>query len=289
MASPTVQNLPLKQLGPSYSIPLAFEQNFDFPGSLEWFNSNVHIPIIFSIFLYLPALYFGQIIMRNREPLKIKTPMMLWNAGLAIFSILGFIRVFPELLYTLNKFGFHHTICNNSWTQVKETRFWICLFVLSKIPELGDTLFLVMRKQKLIFLHVYHHASVVLFSWFVYADQMAAARWFSAVNLGIHSVMYSYYVLKALPSIVKIPKWVSMFITTSQTLQMIVGAYVVLEGYRTKLMGGQCATSTKLSFAGTFIYVSYLILFSKFFYDAYCSPSPSKDSKNVNASDKKRA
>lgn len=288
MASQTAQNIPLQQLGPSYSIPLAFEQNFDFPGSLEWFNNNYHIPIIFSVLIYLPVIFIGQIIMRNREPLNIKTSMMLWNAGLATFSILGFIRVFPELLYTLNKFGFQHTICNNSWTQIKETRFWIYLFVLSKIPELGDTFFLVMRKQKLIFLHVYHHASVVIFSWFVYADQMAAARWFSAVNLGIHSVMYSYYVLKAMPHLVKVPKWVSMFITTSQSIQMVVGAYVVISGYRTKLMGGECATSTKLSISGTFIYISYLILFSKFFYDSYCATSPRKESKN-RISDKKKA
>ena len=31
--------------------------------------------------------------------------------------------------------------------------FWSSLFVLSKVPELGDTIFIVLRKQPLIFLH----------------------------------------------------------------------------------------------------------------------------------------
>jgi len=31
--------------------------------------------------------------------------------------------------------------------------FWTWLFVLSKLPELGDTIFIVLRKQPLIFLH----------------------------------------------------------------------------------------------------------------------------------------
>ena len=31
--------------------------------------------------------------------------------------------------------------------------YWTFMFVMSKVPELGDTIFIVLRKQPLIFLH----------------------------------------------------------------------------------------------------------------------------------------
>lgn len=271
-------------LGPSYSLTFSFEENFDVPKSLEWFHANAHVPFIMGIGVYLSVLYFGQKIMANKEPIKARTVLILWNTGLAVFSILGFARVFPEFLYTLTKFGFHYSICNNSYLQNKPVAFWIYLFVLSKTPELVDTLFLVLRKQKLIFLHVYHHATVLIFAWFVYANEVAAARWFCSMNFGVHSIMYTYYALKALPNLIWIPKWVSMVITTLQTLQMVAGTYVVTAAFKAHMSGQQCATDTVMSATGLIIYVSYLFLFSHFFYKAYCAPKPPRSQE-----DKKRA
>lgn len=42
--------------------------------------------------------------------------------------------------------------------------FWSFLFAISKLVELGDTLFIVLRKKKLIFLHYYHHAVVLIYT-----------------------------------------------------------------------------------------------------------------------------
>lgn len=52
-----------------------------------------------------------------------------------------------------------------SFIEHKVSGFWSTMFVLSKVPELGDTLFIVLRKQPLIFLHWYHHATVLVYSW----------------------------------------------------------------------------------------------------------------------------
>lgn len=265
-----------KQWGPNYAFPLSFEENFDVDKSIQWFHDKAHMPFIFGLVIYLAVLYFGQKLMANREPMKLRIPLILWNSALAVFSIMGFLRVLPEFLYTWRTFGFQHTICNNSYLKVKPAAFWIYLFVLSKTPELVDTLFLVLKKQKLIFLHVYHHATVLIFAWFVYAYSVGAARWFCTMNFGVHSIMYTYYALKALPNLIYIPKWVSMLITTSQTLQMVAGSYVVAMSFYTHMSGQRCDTNNMMSIAGLVIYVSYLFLFSHFFYKAYCSPAPSK-------------
>jgi hypothetical protein len=43
-------------------------------------------------------------------------------------------------------------------------RLW--LFIISKVPETIDTLFIVLRRQQLIFLHWYHHASVLVYCFY---------------------------------------------------------------------------------------------------------------------------
>lgn len=277
MADKLAQNVNQQPLVPSYKFTLGWEDNFDFVSSVEMFNNNPHVPFVLAILIYLPMLYVGQMIMSRRDPFNVKLVMMVWNSGLAVFSMVGFCRIIPEMFYTYENFGFHQTLCSNSYIQSKEARFWIYLFVLSKIPELGDTVFLVLRKQKLIFLHVYHHATVLVFSWFVYATLVGAARWFCCMNYAIHAVMYTYYTLKALPNLIKIPRWVSMVITALQTIQMIAGSTVIAVAAYIKFMGRECATSMAMSVFGLAIYTSYLVLFSRFFFNAYCAAQPVKN------------
>ncbi len=74
---------------------------------------------------------------------------------------------------------------------------WIMLFCLSKVPELVDTLFLILRKKPVIFLHWYHHFITLLYCWWGWASQTPTGRTFAGMNLFVHSIMYSYYAIMA--------------------------------------------------------------------------------------------
>lgn len=164
-------------------------------------------------------------------------------------------------------------------TEDRVAGFWTWLFVLSKLPELGDTLFVVLRKQPLIFLHWYHHITVLIYSWFSYSEYTSSARWFIVMNYCVHSVMYSYYALRAMGY--KPPRFIPMVITSLQLTQMIVGcainfwAYDYVQSVQNS-NSSTCHISTiniKLSLA---MYFSYFVLFARFFYVTYLSPNARK-------------
>ena len=92
-------------------------------------------------------------------PFKLRRVWSLWNLCLSIFSMIGVSRTVPHLLNELRQHGFHHTICSepSSWYQRDAVGTWVSLFVYSKIPELFDTLFLILQKKRVPFLHWFHH------------------------------------------------------------------------------------------------------------------------------------
>ena len=75
---------------------------------------------------------------------------------LALFSIMGALRTWPEFLHVLSEHGIYHSLCIPSFIEKDRVAgYWTFMFVMSKVPELGDTIFIVLRKQPLIFLHWY--------------------------------------------------------------------------------------------------------------------------------------
>jgi len=143
---------------------------------------------------------------------------------------------------------------------------------VSKVWELGDTIFIVLRKQPLIFLHWYHHITVLIYVWYSYMDHTAPGRWFIIVNYSVHALMYTYYTLKALRF--KLPRSINVMLTTIQILQMILGLAVNLTSYSKKSRGDFCQQTDSNLLASVLMYFSYFILFSHFFYTNYVQPKP---------------
>lgn len=254
---------------PNYSYIFNFESDFIHQETRTWMQDNWTMAFYY-VGIYMVLIFGGQFLMQNRPRFELRGMLVLWNTLLATFSIMGACRTLPEFIHSLTKHGLYHSVCIPSFIeQDKVSGFWTWMFVLSKLPELGDTIFIVLRKQPLIFLHWYHHITVLLYSWFSYTEYTASARWFIVMNYCVHSLMYSYYALRAMGY--SPPKKIAMVITSLQLLQMVIGCGVNFWAHQLLQNHGECHITPfniKLSIA---MYFSYFVLFARFFYKSYFS------------------
>lgn len=139
------------------------------------------------------------------------------------------------------------------------------LFIYSKIPELIDTVFIILKKKNLIFLHWYHHVTVLLYCWHSYATRSSAGLYFVAMNFGVHAIMYLYYGLAAMRIRVK---W-DWIVTILQISQMFVGMAVCGAVYVYHSQGRECDITRENYIAGLVMYASYFGLFVLFALEKY--------------------
>ena len=110
----------------------------------------------------------------------------------------------------------------------------------------------------------------MIYSWYTYAYFYAPGRWYASINSLVHSFMYSYYFLKAMRFYV--PRWVNMFVTSIQLLQMAFGIYVNLSAKWVLERGDSCHVTYDNITYSLLMYASYFMLFGHFFYNAYLKP-----------------
>ncbi|MGH0133513.1 UNVERIFIED_CONTAM: hypothetical protein FKN15_054343 [Acipenser sinensis] len=275
-----------------------FERSFDERPAIEWMKENWSKSFVFSA-LYAAVIFGGQQFMKQRQKLELRKPLVLWSLSLAVFSvvlvtdgwnsaagtdysdqdlhsIIGAVRTGWYMLYILDTSGFKQSVCDQSFYSGPVSKFWAYAFVLSKAPELGDTVFIVLRKQRLIFLHWYHHITVLLYSWYSYKDRVAGGGWFMTMNYLAHALMYSYYAARAAG--VRVPRPLAMLITTTQIAQMVMG--LVVSGLVFFWMqDGRCFSYLDNILWASLMYLSYLFLFLSFFYQTYIKGGSSSCSK----------
>lgn len=248
-----------------------FEKDFDEDSFFKWINANWTLSLWFAS-LYVAIVFGGRRYMEKRPRFEIRGLLALWSGVLAIFSIFGSGRTIPELVYVIKNYGLECSICIPYY--YGPNAFWGYMFTMSKVYELGDTMFIVLRKQPLIFLHWYHHVTVLIYVWYSYTDHTAPAGWFMVMNYTVHSFMYSYYFLRAMR--ITVPKFVNMFITVIQTLQMVAGVGITIMAYKVKNRGDYCQISLENMRYGFIMYFTYFLLFAYFFYNAYLGSKNNK-------------
>ncbi|KAK0411344.1 hypothetical protein QR680_005611 [Steinernema hermaphroditum] len=251
-----------------FGVEFAFERGVDH----EWVTSVIRHYWWHT--LTVSAVYFAVVksierAMRDRKPFELRPLLFSWNGTLALFSILGLVRTSEEFFYAVVSEGIVASVCR-CFEPSSVGAHWYLFFALSKFAELGDTVFLALRKRPLTFLHCYHHASVLVYTFHSGAEQIGAGRWFIWMNFVAHSLMYTYFAITSLG--VRVHRKIAATVTLVQTVQMLAGVgislFVVYIKTQTKHKCQQSFGNLNLAFA---IYLSFAFLFMRFFVRSYLS------------------
>ena len=158
---------------------LPFEKYYDPASTLLWMQDRPMIPI-WACILYAVLIVIGRSYMANRPAYSWRKVLAAWNFSLSLFSWIGAFRTAPQLYYNLMSYPLRSNMCDNPAALYGSgsTGLWVQLFILSKFPELLDTFFIVIHKKPLIFLHWYHHITVLLYCWHSYVTTSPSGLFF---------------------------------------------------------------------------------------------------------------
>ncbi|CAE6457818.1 unnamed protein product [Rhizoctonia solani] len=141
---------------------------------------------------YLTTIFSLREVMRTREPMKLTTLFQFHNLYLTTGSGLLLLLMVEEVFPIWWKNGLFNAMCaESSWTPRLEFYYMINYYI--KYIELADTVFLVLKKKPLAFLHVFHHAATALLC-FTQLNGRTSVSWVPIIlNLTVHVFMYYYY------------------------------------------------------------------------------------------------
>ena len=172
---------------------------FDGHDAQRYFASHLALPVCVVV-AYLAMVWWLPRYMAHRPAYNLRATSRIWNLAVAVFSICGAMVCVPHLFRQLTTHGFYYTVCHDVYELAGYGRpaFWAALFTWSKLLELVDTVLIILRKRKLIMLHWFHHASVIIFAWAAWVYETPAALWYGAMNYTVHAIMYTYFALTSI-------------------------------------------------------------------------------------------
>jgi len=234
---------------------------FTFEYNITPFSSWYCIAIVSLV--YLLAIWGIRKYMEDKPSIRIRPLQFAHNLLLCGASMVMLCGALYEVTLAFGKgYTFFDLICDpgSRFHTRGGILFWIWIFHLSKVYELLDTLFILLSKSSLRFLHVYHHVLTLFITWYALCNAVTM-QWFGLIlNTFVHVLMYYYYAQTTFGYTV----WWKDYLTMLQMIQFVVNLAVVVFWSLWKFKfncSGDWATVLILVFAN----VTFLLLFIQFF------------------------
>jgi len=205
--------------------------------------------------------------------------LIVWNYFLHFLSAWMLVGLAREFGRIVNGRGLLALVCDGDTLYVPATNYsgmFMFIFTWSKLPELLDTVFLVIRGRNVMFLHWYHHITVLLYCWMVVREHYPGYM-FALINAGVHTIMYYYYARMAQ----NVRPAFGQSLTMIQLLQMVIGvSFAVMFTVFSHTQADTCFGSTRIAQSGAHVlylalaatgimYGSYFCLFYVFYQQKY--------------------
>lgn len=226
-------------------------------------------------FMYLYfVLSLGPKLMLNHQGFKLNKILLVYNLSMTLANLWLFIQGLWVSNYGLDTLG-----CEKFGGDIRQSPrrgiYLGYLFFLTKLVELLDTVFFVLRKKKeqITFLHVFHHSIVPIFCWIgIKLAPGGPNGFFPLINSFIHVVMYFYYAMSTFGPRVQPFLWWKKYLTWLQMIQFVL---VMFNATYTSL-AQNCKFPTLFLYLQVAIATTFLILFSMFYRNAYVKKKSKK-------------